>query len=673
MRQPLKLFLFLFLGFSSSTFSQLDATTAGSASDLGGNCYIITPDLLNQTGAVWYNNGIDFADDFTIYYQAFFGSKDANGADGMAFVMKGTPTPVIGGNGGGMGYAGIPNSLIIEFDTFQNITPFNNNDIAADHIAILRDGNPDHGQATNLAGPVQASSVSPNIEDGATHEVKLQWDATSQSLNVYFDCILRLTLVEDIKNTIFSGDSSVFFGFVGSTGGLSNLNQVCFNSITFVDNLNLEDEVLCTGESLNTVNASIPSGVSYLWSPTTGVSNPNIPNPSFSPTATTTYTVTISDTCGETSTEDFTIDVIPNVAPVFDPVSPVCQGDSLSALPTTSNNGISGSWSPALNNTATTTYTFTPDAGQCASSATLEIVVLPLITPVFNPFAPLCAGNVPTPLPATSANGISGSWSPALDNTATRTYTFTPDPGQGCATEFSIEIAVEGQIPEFEPVPPVCSGDPLPPLPTTSQNGITGSWSPALNNTSTTTYTFSPDPGQCSFPTTLEILVIPISSLQVTATVTSANFADRQVIEVDVTGGKEPYEYRLNAGPWQDSRVFENVEGCLNTVFVRQLNGCSDVPESSILVLTYPKFFTPNGDPFNDTWNIFCLEDDPAASVSIFDRYGKLLSQFNTNSEGWDGRFNNVEMPSGDYWFLLEYEDQEGYFKTFTSHFALKR
>ena len=56
-------------------------------------------------------------------------------------------------------------------------------------------------------------------------------------------------------------------------------------------------------------------------------------------------------------------------------VAPICSGATLSALPLTSNNGITGSWSPALDNTETTTYTFTPDAGQCADAATLTVEV----------------------------------------------------------------------------------------------------------------------------------------------------------------------------------------------------------------------------------------------------------------------------------------------------------
>jgi gliding motility-associated-like protein len=64
-----------------------------------------------------------------------------------------------------------------------------------------------------------------------------------------------------------------------------------------------------------------------------------------------------------------------STVPTFNPVNPICSGDPLSPLPSTSTNGITGSWSPALNNTSTTTYTFTPSAGVCASTTTLSITV----------------------------------------------------------------------------------------------------------------------------------------------------------------------------------------------------------------------------------------------------------------------------------------------------------
>ncbi|MEC4003736.1 gliding motility-associated C-terminal domain-containing protein [Flavobacterium sp. SUN052] len=253
---------------------------------------------------------------------------------------------------------------------------------------------------------------------------------------------------------------------------------------------------ICSGDALAALPTTSNNGISGSWSP------------ALNNTTTTTYTFTPSaNQCANPTT--LTITVNPKITPTFTAVTPICSGDTLAALPTTSNNGISGSWSPALNNTATTTYTFTPSANQCANPTTLTIMVNPKITPTFTAVAPICSGDALAALPTTSNNGISGSWSPALNNTSTTTYTFTPSVNQ-CANPTTLTITVNPKItPTFTAVAPICSGDALAALPTTSNNGISGSWSPALNNTSTTTYTFTPSANQCANPTTLTITVNP--------------------------------------------------------------------------------------------------------------------------------------------------------------------
>src|SRR6185437_5091721 len=125
---------------------------------------------------------------------------------------------------------------------------------------------------------------------------------------------------------------------------------------------------------------------------------------------------------------------------------------------------------------ATTTYTFTPTAGQCANPTTLTITVNQKVTPTFAAVAPICSGATLAALPTTSTNNITGTWSPALNNTATTTYTFTPTAGQ-CAIPTTLTITVNPNItPAFNAVAPICSGATLSALPTTSNNGITGTW-----------------------------------------------------------------------------------------------------------------------------------------------------------------------------------------------------
>ena len=655
---------------SGTSHAQLNASTIGSAQDLGGNCFLITPDQLDQAGGVWYDNPIDFSEDFSIYYKNNFGNKDNNGADGMALVFKATSTPDVGGIGGGMGYQGISPSLIVEFDTYWNNA--DNNDPFDDHIAIVSNGNPVHTAATNLAGPVPPTSTTINMEDGVDHNIKIVWTAATQTFEVFFDCELRLTLNQDVKNTIFGGDSTVFFGFVGSTGGLSNLHQVCFNRISFVDNLVLQPETICSGESVQ-VDAEIPSGDTYTWTPSAGVSNVNIANPTLTPTTTTTYTVTIEDECGDAITEDIEITVLPVGSAIFDPIPAICEGDP-NPLPATDLNGVTGTWTPAFNANTTTDYTFTPDAGQCATTpAPIQLVVNPLVTPTFTAVSPICSGDTIAPLPTTSNNGITGTWNPAtIDNTTTTIYTFTPNSGT-CVVETTLEITVLPQVTPTFSIDDICIGETIGALPTFSLEGITGTWSPAVNNLATTTYTFTPDPGQCANATTETVEVNPINTLAVSTENTSEPFDSNQIIEVTVSGGSGNYEYQLDGGSWQTNSIFQNVVGCQeHTIKVRDAEGCSNEPESVVTILSYPKFFTPNGDGFNDFWNIKCLRNRTGL-VTIFDRFGKLLKQFKTSNAGWNGVYNNALMPTSDYWFLVTYYDENGNEKEFRSHFTLRR
>jgi len=103
-----------------------------------------------------------------------------------------------------------------------------------------------------------------------------------------------------------------------------------------------------------------------------------------------------------------------------------------------------------MNNTATTNYTFTPDAGQCAVTSSIDIMVNPIIKPFFSGVNPIRSGDTLSNLPSISSNGITGTWSPAMNNTVTTNYTFTPDAGQ-CAVTSNIEIVVSNINNAFSP------------------------------------------------------------------------------------------------------------------------------------------------------------------------------------------------------------------------------
>lgn len=131
------------------------------------------------------------------------------------------------------------------------------------------------------------------------------------------------------------------------------------------------------------------------------------------------------------------------------------------------------------------------------------------------------------------------------------------------------------------------------------------------------------------------------------------------------------YEYQLDNNGWQDSNVFVDVKEGLYRLTVRSKYGCGEV-STDVVVADFPRFFTPNADGYNDTWNIDGQEALDASVVYIFDRNGKLLRSIFRDDTGWDGTYNGRPMPADDYWFVVEYV-KGGVKKEFRSHFALKR
>ena len=153
-------------------------------------------------------------------------------------------------------------------------------------------------------------------------------------------------------------------------------------------------------------------------------------------------------------------------------------------------------------------------------------------------------------------------------------------------------------------------------------------------------------------------------------TVTEA-FSKNQIVTVTDPLGSN-YLYQLDFGPFQTSPVFENVASGLHSISVKHVNGCSEFTENNVLIIGYPKFFTPNGDGYNDTWNIPGLQNQFNSRIHIFDRYGKLLKDISPNDPGWDGTYIGQPMPADDYWFNVDYIEN-AVLKKFKSHFSLKR
>jgi gliding motility-associated-like protein len=143
--------------------------------------------------------------------------------------------------------------------------------------------------------------------------------------------------------------------------------------------------------------------------------------------------------------------------------------------------------------------------------------------------------------------------------------------------------------------------------------------------------------------------------------------SDNNFIEI-VSTSNGNLEYSIDGVNYQESNYFPNIEGGTYIAYVRDKEGCGE-DSKEVTLIDYPKFFTPNSDGHNDVWQIKSLNKFPNSKISIFDRYGKLLTELSEKDFGWDGFYNGKKMPSDDYWFKANLNSKI----IFSGHFTLKR
>lgn len=174
----------------------------------------------------------------------------------------------------------------------------------------------------------------------------------------------------------------------------------------------------------------------------------------------------------------------------------------------------------------------------------------------------------------------------------------------------------------------------------------------------------------CKRTRTIEAIPSDIAEIE---TIQINDLSDNNSVIINVvsgTGGNYVYSLDAEFGPFQTSNIFENVSYGFHFVYIKDLNGC-DTTKKMISVLGVPKFFTPNGDGNNDTWNIRGVSSQfyPNTIVYIYDRYGKILAQISPLGAGWDGTYNGNLALSDDYWYYIKVDDG----RVAKGHFSLKR
>ena len=274
-----------------------------------------------------------------------------------------------------------------------------------------------------------------------------------------------------------------------------------------------------------------------------------------------------------------------------------------------------------------------------------------------------------------ATGGIASSIAPIPDTSITGTiiYYCSQTLGNCESPRTAITVVISGSalLPNFNDLT-YCFGDNVMPLSTISPNGIMGSWQPAqISTTLSGDYTFTPDTNQCVSAQTISVTIISPININFDWQV-NENFAEYSNITITTVNSGD-YLYQLDDNTPQTSPVFYNVSHGIHSITVYDKFGCSNpVTKNDILIIKYPKFFTPNDDGHNDYWTISDLSNSNAI-VQIFDRFGKLLKELNLNkNEVWNGKYNNYDMPSSDYWFVVNYEILNKV-KVFKSHFTLKR
>ncbi|MEN0082967.1 MAG: hypothetical protein AAGC51_15980, partial [Flavobacterium lindanitolerans] len=358
-----------------------------------------------------------------------------------------------------------------------------------------------------------------------------------------------------VSNT--ASGNYVFTPNAGQCATNMTLNVTVSNSITpnFPTTLSI-----CTGSTAPVLNATSPNGITGTWNPAV-VSN----------TASGSYVFTPNT--GQCATNmTLNVTVSNSITPNFPTTLSICTGSTAPVLNATSPNGITGTWNPAVvSNTASGSYVFTPNAGQCATNMTLNVTVTNGITPNFPTALSICTGSTAPVLNATSPNGITGTWNPAVvSNTASGSYVFTPNAGQ-CATNMTLNVTVTNSIiPDFATELALCNGDGAPALATTSPNGITGTWNPAIiNNTKSGSYVFTPNAGQCASNVTLNVTVGQLD-FKVDNGCEGGNYRLTVVPISDFDSNDVDYEWKNNQGIRVGTDSSLNVTELLNSTPVEE-------------------------------------------------------------------------------------------------------
>lgn len=226
-----------------------------------------------------------------------------------------------------------------------------------------------------------------------------------------------------------------------------------------------------------------------------------------------------------------------------------------------------------------------------------------------------------------------------------------------CLYEKTVTVTVNPQVvPTFNAVNPICFGEILSSLPTTSLNGYIGSWSPTLNNSATTTYTFTPNAGQCATTATLTIDVKQVPEFAITEGCNGTNYT----LSAEGVNAVNPSYQWFNPSNnliGSESSIVISTPGIYKLIVTQ--DGCST--EESINVIapfcSIQKGISPNNDGRNDNFDLATYNVN---NLKIFNRYGTIAYNKSGYRDEWFGQSNKGdELPDGTYYYVIDFDDLE--------------
>lgn len=605
----------------------------GNAIQEDCNCYTITSDQNNQSGSVWNINKIDLSLPFDYHFNVFLGCRDADGADGIAFVLQPLSTS-IGTTGQGLGIQGVSPSVAVAIDTYQN-TDFG--DPHYDHLAIHLNGDLNHNSTNNIAGPVTALDNNDNIEDCKWHIIRITWEPAAARITVYMDGKERLYATIALVQDVFHGNPMVFWGFSGATGAATNHQRFC---TSLNPSFSLNDQVTCYPEPVLFRDSSTSFGdiVKWFWDFGDGTTdtarNPGMhsyPQPG-------NYTVSLNIVGNDGCISDtFRQQVVAGSKPVahFDFEDPPYCDNKLIPFNDLSKveYGTINEWNWTVNGTA-----------------------------IQNPEQPLQRrlplGDNTITLEVKTQEGC-------VSETTRKIVTIQPHP------EISMQEAMDAC--RDEPVLFVANNtNPVIPVQQWHWNfgdGTTG------NNPITThayhdggTYTASVyafGPGGCPSDTLeQDVSIFATHAFAGNDTVAAVG----QPIQLQASGG-DFYKWTPAFG-LNEANISNPVATVQNdiTYAVTVSSATAGCPTTdSIFIKAYkgpafyvPTAFTPNGDGKNDVFRFVAAGMTAIHYFKIFNRYGQMVYSAPDPSTGWDGSFNGTQQTTDTYVWMIEGKDYLG-------------